>query len=452
MKPRLNQILFFILLIGVMIPVSGASQIHSKVLDNGLEVIVIENHIVPLVTIEIAVKNGSFVETPEYDGLAHLYEHMFFKANEKIPSQEAYLERTRELGMSWNGTTTEERVNYFFTLPVDSVEAGMEFMKNAIRFPLFLEDELERERPVVIGEYDRNESNPYFYLFKEVGKRLWYQYWSRKNVIGNREVILTATWEKMQTLKDRYYIPNNSALLIAGDVTPERGFELAERYLGDWPSGADPQKEFPIPEHPPLKKSTVVVVKKPVNVAIIQFAWHGPKAREDVESTFAADVLTYILEQKNSRFQKSLVDSGIALSASLGYYTLNHTGPITATVVTTPDKVLAAREALWAELKKLTDPNYYSDEQLATSKTKLEVQEIYGREKPSSYVHTVSFWWAVTGLDYYEQYIPNLRKITREDINRYVNRYLVDKPFVMGVMLSEEAFDRLNVKEEELLP
>ncbi|MFQ6612590.1 MAG: M16 family metallopeptidase [Fidelibacterota bacterium] len=452
MKARFSRIIFPALFLSFLIPVSGASQIHSKVLANGLEVIVIENHIVPLVTIEIAVKNGSFVETPEYDGLAHLYEHMFFKANEKIPSQETYLERTRELGMSWNGTTQEERVNYFFTLPVDSIEAGMEFMKNAIRFPLFLQDELERERPVVIGEYDRNESNPYFYLFKEVGQKLWYKYWSRKNVIGNREIILTATREKMQTLKDRYYIPNNSALLIAGDVTPEQGFELAERYLGDWPRGIDPQDEYPIPEQPPLKESSVVVVKKPVNVAIVQLAWHGPKAGEDVESTFAADVLSYILAQKNSQFQKNLVDSGIALSASLSYYTLNHTGPITAAVVTTPDKVLQAREALWTELKKLTDPEYYSDEQLETSKTKLEVQEIYGREKPSSYVHTVSFWWAVTGLDYYQQYIPNLRKITREDINQYVNRYLLDKPFVMGVILSEKDFDALNIKEKELLP
>src|SRR5262252_537759 len=82
---------------------------------NGLTVIVVENHAVPLVTIEIAAKNGSMTEPPEYNGLSHLYEHMFFKANKALPSQEAYLARARELGMSWNGTTNTERVNYFFT-------------------------------------------------------------------------------------------------------------------------------------------------------------------------------------------------------------------------------------------------------------------------------------------------------------------------------------------------
>jgi len=443
------------IIIPLALLVSGLSadnKIHSKVLANGLEVIVIENHIVPLVTIEIAVKNGGFVETPEYDGLAHLYEHMFFKANEKIPSQEAYLERTRELGMSWNGTTSEERVNYYFTLPVDSVEAGMEFMKNAIRFPLFLQDELERERPVVIGEYDRNESNPYFFLFKAVNQKLWYKHYSRKNVIGNREVILSAPVEKMQTLKERYYLPNNSALLLAGDITPEEGFALAEKYLGDWIKGDNPLEKWPVPEHPPLKNSEVVVVKKPVNAVVLQYAFHGPKAGEDLEGTFAADVLSFILDQKNSQFHKNLVDSGIALQASIGYYTLNHTGPITATVVCTPDKVLEARDAMWAELQKLTDSDYYTEEQLETSKLKLEVQEIYGREKPSSYVHTVSFWWAVTGLDYYQQYVENLRKVSRKDINDYVERYISGQPFILGAIMPEQIFSALNLKEEELLP
>lgn len=447
---RIITVLFTFLTTGSSL--SAGSEIHSKILENGLEVIVIENHIVPLVTIEIAVKNGGFVETPEYDGLAHLYEHMFFKANEQIPSQEAYLQRTRELGMSWNGTTSEERVNYYFTLPVDSVKAGMKFMKNAIRFQLFLQDELERERPVVIGEYDRNESNPYFYLFKEVNKKLWYRYYSRKNVIGNREVILSATVEKMRTLKDRYYHPNNSALLLSGDITPEEGFALAQTYFGDWPKGENPFEKWPVPEHPPLKKSESVVITKPVNSVVIQFAFHGPKAGEDLEGTFAADVLSYILEQKNSQFQKNLVDTGIALQASLGYYTLNHTGPITATIVCTPDKVLEARNALWSEMQKLTDESYFTDEQLVTSKSKLEVQEIYGREKPSSYVHTVSFWWAVTGLDYYRNYVENLRKVTRKDINNYVNRYIKDQPFIMGIILPEQVFSTLNLKKEEMLP
>ena len=119
-------------------PISSWAQkynIYHQELDNGLDLIVIENSTVPLVTIEIDVRNGAYTEPPEFDGLSHLYEHMFFKANESIPNQERFLERTRELGMTWNGTTSEERVNYYFTIPKDSLRQGMEFMKAAITTP-----------------------------------------------------------------------------------------------------------------------------------------------------------------------------------------------------------------------------------------------------------------------------------------------------------------------------
>ncbi|HEY5616020.1 MAG TPA: insulinase family protein, partial [Bacteroidota bacterium] len=116
MKTHLARVFRFVLLL--LVPVLAYGQkysIYTKELPNGLDVIVIENPVVPLVTVEVDVRNGCYTEPPEYNGLSHLYEHMFFKANESIPTQERYLERTRELGMSWNGTTSEERVNYFFT-------------------------------------------------------------------------------------------------------------------------------------------------------------------------------------------------------------------------------------------------------------------------------------------------------------------------------------------------
>lgn len=140
--------------------------IHSKKLANGLEVIVIENHAVPIVTVELDVKNGSYTESPEFNGLSHLYEHMFFKANRAIPSQEAYLRRTNQLGAVWNGTTSEERVNYYVTVGKDSLVPAMQFMEDAIRYPLFDQNELVRERPVVLGEFDRNEANPVFHLLR----------------------------------------------------------------------------------------------------------------------------------------------------------------------------------------------------------------------------------------------------------------------------------------------
>ncbi|HEY7686758.1 MAG TPA: pitrilysin family protein, partial [Gemmatimonadales bacterium] len=302
--------------------------ISDTTLANGLHVIVIENHALPLVTVELDVRNGAYTQSPEHEGLAHLYEHMFFKANRTIASQERYLERLRELGGSWNGTTSEERVNYFVTVGTDSVVPALRFMEDAIRYPLFLPEELVRERPVVLGEFDRNEANHFFHLNRGIDTLLWGRgFYSRKNVIGNRDTIAATTPEKMRAIQQRYYVPNNSALILSGDMTPARGFRLAAEVFGDWPRGPDPFAT-PAPDPAPLTQSQAVIVERPVGSVSLTIRWHGPSVSRDPVATYAADVLSTVLANPASKFQKRLVDSGFAFNASLFYYTLNHVGPI----------------------------------------------------------------------------------------------------------------------------
>src|SRR5437868_8264501 len=111
--------------------------IQRKVLPNGLEVNVVENHGVPLATIEIDVKNGSFTQSPEYEGLAHMYEHMFFRADEKYPGSGQFWDEASNTGAVFNGTTAEERVNYYMTVPADSTSAALHLLSAALRYPLF---------------------------------------------------------------------------------------------------------------------------------------------------------------------------------------------------------------------------------------------------------------------------------------------------------------------------
>src|SRR5205814_1864865 len=239
-----------------------ASDIASKILANGLEVVVLEDHSVPVVTIELAVRNGSFTEPPELNGLSHLYEHMFFKANRAVANSEQYLQRIGQLGIAYNGETREEVVEYYFTTTSPNIRAAMNFMRDATRYPLFDEKEFERERQVVIGEIDRNESEPGYYLNKEMNDRLFYKYPSRKQPLGNRQTVSTATTEMMKLIQGRYYVPNNSALVVTGDVQAQDIYKMAEEFYGDWPKREkDPFAEFPMVEHPPLQKSAGNIIK-----------------------------------------------------------------------------------------------------------------------------------------------------------------------------------------------
>ena len=135
------------------------AQFVNRVLPNGLEVIVLEDHSVPLVTIELVVKSGSYTEPSELNGLSHLYEHMFFKANRATLDREDYLQTIDQLGIVYNGQAQEERVTYYFTTTTPNFPVAMRFMRDAARYPLFDERQFEQERQVVLGELDRQALN-----------------------------------------------------------------------------------------------------------------------------------------------------------------------------------------------------------------------------------------------------------------------------------------------------
>jgi zinc protease len=413
--------------------------VQRKVLANGLEVIVVENHGVPLATLEIDVKNGSFTQTPETEGLAHVYEHMFFKANADYPDADLFNARAAELGAVFNGTTTEERVNYYLTIPADSLAGGMRFLASALRSPLFRPDELAQERSVIIGEYDRAESSPFYDLTTAVGKALWSSAWPRKNPIGERAAILAATPEKMRAIQQRYYVPNNSALIVTGDVAPAAVFALAERAFGDWARKEDPFAADPIPPVPPLQRDTTVIVESPISAVVVMLQWQGPSVGADPAATYAADVFSDVINQSGSAFQRRLVDSGLFQSVGINYYTLDKVGPITITGETTPDKLQEALAALDREIKRFDDPTYYTATELEASKRKRAVGTALGLERASGFAHTIGFWWSVASLDYYMGYVDNMAARTPADLRGYAKRYIIGRPRVTGILLAPEA-------------
>ena len=427
--------------------------IRHKVLANGLEVIVAENHGVPLATIEFDVRNGSFTQRPGTEGLAHMYEHMFFKANAQLPEPDAFIQRSSELGASFNGTTQEERVNYYMSLPADSLEGGLKLMTAALRWPKFLSQELERERQVVLGEYDRNESSPFFELQFKTGQALYPGQWSRKNIIGERRVLQTVTPAQLFEIQKRYYVPNNTALIVTGDVSADTVFAMAERYLGDWARAEDPFAAEPIPAIPALTQSTAVYVERPVGAVTVMLQWQGPSVRQDPGATYAADVFSDALNQPGSQLQRRLVDTGLFQSIGVNYYTLNQVGPISIVGQTTPDRLKEAIAALQKEVERLADPGYITPDQLIATKAERAVSTAFGFDRPhADHIHTIGFWWSVSGLEYYMGYIDNMASQTLDDLRAYARKYIVGKPTVVGILLPPGVKASLGLRDADVLP
>ncbi len=445
----------WIALAGLAVTITAVAQprlpqnYYWQKLDNGLEVVVIENHKVPLATIEIAVKNGAYTEGPEFSGLSHLFEHMFFKANNDYPDQEKFIKRTEELGMIWNGTTGDERVNYFFTFDKDSLDAGLRFMNAAIRYPIYRTEDMQKERPVVDGEFQRGESDPGFQLWIDVNKRCWGEHFTRKNAIGDHDIINTATPEKMMKIKDKYYHPNNSLLVICGDVNPTDAFATAKKTFGDWPhSGSDPHQQYPIPEFQKIEKTNYNILTSSIaQTPYMMFQWQGPDYRNDSAATVAADVFSAILALNASKWQQALVDKGLASYAGVNYQTCKYVGPVQVFAVPNPMKMKECYEEIMKQIAMWDDDSYFTDEQLQTAKEVLRRNQIRSVEKPSTLSMQLTYQWCSTSLNYFTAYPTDLLKVSPADIQQYVKKYISNAPFVAGLIINAEMSKELKPEE-----
>ena len=409
-------------------------------LPNGLDILVIEDNSVPLATIMITCKNGSYTETPKFNGLSHLYEHMFFKANRDYKSADDFLERVSDLGMKFNGSTQFENVNYYFTLPSSNLDSGLIFMNSAIRYPKFDKQEMARENVVVDAEFQEDESSPGYALSNAMDHHMWGNLYSRKNPLGDHQVIRSATPAMMDSIKNKYYFPNNCLLTVAGDVKHDDVFKQVENIYGSWkPSSFDPFKKWPIPEFKPLEKTDYFIVESDLSrVPLVLMEWEGPDTRHDVQSTYVADVFSFIVNQTSSRFHAALVESGLALQTDISYLTLSHTGPITLDIVPNPNKMKECMAEVKKQINLMDSEDYFTDDQIATAVRKLSIERTMEKEVTSDFTQAMSFWWASCSIDYYTGYVDHLQKVTRADLQAYVRKYIKDRPYCAGLLISPD--------------
>jgi len=438
------SILLFLFLSASSIP--GLSHF---VLDNGLELFVVENHSVPLVTIQIAFRAGAIGQDATNCGLFHLHEHMLFKGNSKFKTQNEFTAAMNKLGASsWNGGTSSEYVDYYFTIPSYNLEQGLEFWAYAVKAPLFNEEEIKNEREVVANEVQGYLTTPAWIFNAALDSRMFYKYPWRRDVSGSIDIIKNATSEQLWNIHNRFYIPNNTCLFVGGDVNPKQVSELVKKYYGDWKKGEDPWKK-PLDPHPALKDNVNFVYPDSTfykDYGWIELAFRGPDVLADTASTYAVDTFLFLVSSSNSKFRKNIYDAApILLDKDLmdiSYPTQRDGGVISfiAYINCGVDNILVEveklRQVVIDEFTKVaTDPNYFTKEELELAKQKLSDNNIWTMETPSNFIDTISFWWSTATTDYFFGYEDNCKKVKIEDIQSWIKKYIIGKPAVLGLRL-----------------
>jgi zinc protease len=292
---------------------------------------------------------------------------------------------------------------------------------------------------VVAEEMDLAESSPQHQLSQAVDKLLWGRFASRKDPLGSRRVVLSATPAQLRALQRRWYVPGNALLVVTGDVDAGAVEAEVSRLFGAWPRAPDPFVAEPLRRPPPLQRSVIAWIRQPVRTVTLQLAWPGPSLiPAEVDESYPADLLTSALADPASRFQRALVDGGACLHAGFLWLTQRNVGPITVDLEATPASAVRCLRAALDELSEMRNASYFSTDDLADAVHRVELDRVREREKPSDWAHAISSWWASAGLDYSATYLDRLRAVIRDDLARFTRRWLVGRPFVLGVLLSDE--------------
>ncbi len=277
----------------------------KRTLTNGLDVLVHENHHVPVVAVNVWYHVGSKNERPGRTGFAHLFEHLMFEGSEHQNS--SYFAPLQQAGALLNGSTNTDRTNYWEVVPTSAVDLAlwMESDRMGYLLPALTRERFETQREVVLNERRQNyENRPYGLATMALSAALYpadHPYgWPTIGAAGD---IRAMQLDEVQAFFRTYYHASNASLSLAGDIDTERAFELAERYFGELPSGVRPA---PVRARAELTREVRLLLEDRVEMPRVYMAWHSPEmfGADDADMDLLGDLLG---NGKTSRLYRALV-------------------------------------------------------------------------------------------------------------------------------------------------
>lgn len=312
-----------------LVPVLGFSRdikFEEYKLDNGLHVILSQDHTTPNVVVSVMYHVGSKNEEPHLTGFAHFFEHLMFEGTENIP-RHTYDKYVTEAGGSLNANTDMDRTYYYELLPSNYLELGLWLESERMLHPKIEEIGVKTQKDVVCQEMGQTRDNvPYGRLFSELLSNSFKVHPYYHDVIGSEEHVRNASVEDFKNFHDMFYVPNNAVLTICGDFDVEATKAMVEKYFGDIPAGTMEMRR-PDPNIEPRRTQPVKdTVYDNIQIPMLINAYRGPAYGTD--DIYAMSVFSAVLSSgMTSRLYKGLVDGRqIAMSAEASVIPMEHPG------------------------------------------------------------------------------------------------------------------------------
>lgn len=395
--------------------------IQTFTLENGMQILLEENHAAKVVSFNALVKVGSANETDEEAGICHVIEHMLFKGTPTRPAG-AIARDVEAAGGEINAYTSIDQTVFYINMASRFADRGLSILADAVRNPLFDAEELEREKEVILEEIRREQDNPgrmtSEHLFQESFKTHTYG----RPIIGFPKTVKSFTREQMSSFYRRWYTPHNMVFIAVGDFESKRMLADIKKAFDGFSGPRAPQQD--LPQEPRQKKPRIFIKTMNIQSAYLAIGFHVPQiTHEDVP---AVDVLSHILGGADSSRLEQEIKERRRLVHNIYAYAFTPKDPgIFAIGATLRDAdVLKAIESIRREVEKIAaEP--VSSEELSRAKLNIRSHEIYEKETVGGQGSKIAHFLATAGSHEFEgRYYAMLSDVRAETVREAAQRYL----------------------------
>ncbi len=399
--------------------------VAESVLDNGLRVVVVPMDSPGLMSHYLVVRAGSRNEVePGLSGFAHFFEHMMFRGTERYPA-DRYNEVLRRLGADSNAFTTDDWTCYHTTAAAGALEQVMEIEADRFMNLEYTVEAFQKEAGAVLGEYNKNYSVPMMSLFEKLHDAAYDKHTYKHTTMGFLKDIedMPNQYDYSRTFFQRWSRPDNCVLVVAGDVAPQRVFELARKYYGPWKRGA---ATLETPDEPPQTRERVVRVPwKNPTLPYLVIGYHVPAFSPDDVEGRALDVLAEAAFSESSPLYKDLVLEKQWVEVLRGGQEDRRDPTLFVILTRVKDeaRIGAVRDAIFAALDDL-GRRPLPVERIAAVKSSIRYSFLQSLDTPDRVALTVGSFMELTGdVSSIERTQRTFEEVTAEDVMRVAAKF-----------------------------
>jgi zinc protease len=424
--------------------VASVEGITEYQFDNGLRALLFPDASQSKVTVNMTVLVGSRQEGYGETGMAHLLEHMVFKGTPRHPKIPKALQ---EHGAQFNGSTSDDRVNYFETLAAtdENLDFALDLEADRMVNSYIKKEDLDSEMTVVRNEFERGENSPSAVLNQRIAAAAydWHNY--GKSTIGNRTDIERVPIDNLRAFYKKYYQPDNIVLIVAGKFEEAKALALVGKYFGPIPR---PERKLPATytEEPPQDGERSVTLRRVGDVSAVGVAWHIPAAAHP--DAAALEVLAGILRtQPSGRLYKALVETKKASSASAFAGREHDPGLMLAEAEVTkgvsPEEV---RDIVISTVEKIGDKGV-TEEEVKRARQQILKQREMAANNTAQIGVSLSEWAAQGDWRLYFLHRDYIEQVTPESVRAAAGRYLQRNNRTVGIFVPSDKAERVAIPQ-----